>query len=68
MNTNDSSADEFRLVDLFSPSETDFVPPASGNAGVGPSVPQPQRMSGELPDSFLFANPFFAPDRRPEAK
>ena len=66
MNTTDSSADDFRPCDLFSPSEPGFVPPPPDSAG--PKAPQPARMSGELPASFLFANPFFAPERRPDAQ
>ncbi len=61
MNSTNSSPDDFRIVDLFSPSETDFAPPAP--EGAGQKFAAPQRMSGELPDSFLFANPFFAPHR-----
>ena len=61
MNSTNSNPDDFRIVDLFSPSEASFTPPAPQAAGQ--KFTAPPRMSGELPDSFLFANPFFAPNR-----
>lgn len=64
MNSTHSNPDDFRIVDLFSPSETSFAPPAP--EGAGQKYPSPPRMSGELPESFLFANPFFAPNRSDE--
>jgi hypothetical protein len=53
-----SSADDFRLVDLFSPDESSAAPAARESDARATS-----RMSGELPESFLFANPLFAPTR-----
>ncbi len=55
-----SSADDFRLVDLFSPDESTAFPAAGECAARAASA---SRMSGDLPESFLFANPLFAPNR-----
>lgn len=54
-----SSADDFRIVDLFSPDEST----ATSAARESDVRAVPPRMSGELPESFLFANPLFAPAR-----
>jgi hypothetical protein len=59
MNADPAATDDFRVVDLFSPSETSSASPAPAA-----KAPQAPRMSGELPESFLFANPLFAPVRR----
>lgn len=59
MNPANSHPDDFRVVDLFSPGEAAFA--SSAPEGAGPKLPAP-RMSGEMPESFLFANPFFAPE------
>jgi hypothetical protein len=55
-----SSGDDFRIIDLFSPSEpTSSFPTADRET---PRSPSASRMSGDLPESFLFANPLFARD------
>jgi hypothetical protein len=62
MNPSHSTPDDFQVVDLFSPSETTFAPPAPAGAGQT-NPPSAPRMSGEMPESFVFTHPFFAPVR-----
>lgn len=64
MNSSNASApsDDFRIVDLFSPSETTVVPPDARDA----APPASSRAGGRPPESFVFTNPLFgsAPDTK----
>jgi hypothetical protein len=60
-NTSNAS-DDFRIVDLFSPSETPVAPPDARDA----APPATSRVGGRPPESLVFTNPLFgsAPDAK----
>lgn len=68
MNPNETTtnADDFRVVDLFSPSEERSTAPASPTPGKLHTAPP--RVGGRMPSSFVFANPLFAPAREVRRK
>lgn len=60
MSTHQASADDFRLVDLFSPGDA-FADPRSQAPAVEPAT---RPSVGGSPESMVFVNPLFATVRQ----